>query len=103
MYLSLPVCVITVFNLSRTVIIQPLLFMLSRHIKGIDFHNLSYRIYHAGATQSYVPVIVERLEVDVPGFLAEEWLQAQSLSAVPIKVCFPGPFTITHMLAVSKY
>ena len=89
-----------VFILFKFIII--ISHIISRHIKGIDFENLSYRVYRAGASQSYVPMITGRLEVDVPGFLAEEWAQAQALSAVPIKACFPGPYTIIHMLSVCK-
>ncbi|KAF6019491.1 hypothetical protein EB796_022196 [Bugula neritina] len=71
-----------------------------RHIKGIDFSNLSYRICHAGAIQSYVPIITGKLEVELPGFMAEEWSKAQNLSSVPIKSCIPGPFTIIQMLSI---
>lgn len=74
----------------------------SRHIKGIDFVNMSFRIYHAGGTQSYVPIIVDKLEVDITGFVADEWQEAQKLSSVPVKACIPGPYTIMHVLSHSK-
>ena len=77
-------------------------YTFSRHIKGIDFNNFSFRIYRAGAVQSYVPMIVNTLEIVKQGFLADEWKEAQKLSAVPIKCCIPGPYTILHSLAISK-
>ena len=52
-----------------------------------------------GTRQRYVPVIVGQLQAEKVGFLAEEWLEAQAVSSVPVKACVPGPYTIMQSLA----
>jgi len=85
---------------SKTLCVIILVAFCSRHLSGIDFINLSYHIGQAGSLQLYLPKITRALDVPKPGFVAQEWIEAQKLSSVPVKACVPGPFSIISMLSI---
>lgn len=64
-----------------------------RHIKGIDFANLTNKVLRNGAYVANLPTIVAAVSARQP-FLVKDWQRAQSFSDKPVKITLPGPMTI---------
>ena len=69
-----------------------------RHLKGIDFSNLTEKLARSGSYKSWLPTIVSKIEAG-NSFLVNEWKKNQSFSKSPIKITIPGPLTITDTIA----
>ena len=73
-----------------------------RHLKGIDFSNLTEKLARSGSYKSWLPTIVSKIEAG-NSFLVNEWKKNQSFSKSPIKITIPGPLTITDTIANTFY
>ena len=73
-----------------------------RHIEGFDFENLTTALMRSGSWQAEVPTVVGPLRAG-PGFLAEDWKTAQSVTTRPVKMTVPGPLTILDSTANAFY
>ena len=73
-----------------------------RHLKGIDFTNLTEKVARTGNYKCWLPTIKSKVKAKEP-FLVEEWKQNQSLTTKDLKITIPGPMTITDTIANTFY
>ncbi len=73
-----------------------------RHIKGIDFENLTRKVSRKGAWQANLPTVTGPLEARDP-FLPRDYRMAQAATNRPVKITVPGPMTITDSIADAYY
>jgi len=73
-----------------------------RHLKGIDFDQLTEKLARTGNYKCWLPTITNKIEAGDP-FLVEEWKKNQTLSNNPVKITIPGPMTITDTIANTFY
>tara|TARA_Y100000590_G_scaffold373393_1_gene437070 strand:- start:19451 stop:20521 length:1071 start_codon:yes stop_codon:yes gene_type:complete len=73
-----------------------------RHLKGIDFNNLTEKIARTGNYKCFLPTITNKITA-TEAFLVEEWKNNQNQSNKPVKVTIPGPMTITDTIANTYY
>ena len=69
-----------------------------RHLKGIDFNNLTKKIARTGNYECWLPTIINTIEAQ-DSFLVHDWTEAQKISSQPVKITITGPMTITVKIA----
>jgi len=72
-----------------------------RHLNGFDFQNLISK-ESRGNYEFDAPNVVGRVSAS-DSFLSEDWVEAQALTDLPVKVTLPGPMTIADTVANSFY
>ena len=73
-----------------------------RHLKGIDFNQLSKKVARTGNYKCWLPTIVAKVEAQ-DSFLVHDWKVSQKLSSKPVKITIPGPMTIADTIANTYY
>jgi len=73
-----------------------------RHLKGIDFNQLTKKVARTGNYECLLPTIVNAIEAQ-DSFLVHDWSLAQNISSQPVKITIPGPMTITDTVANEYY
>ena len=73
-----------------------------RHLKGIDFNQLTKKVARTGNYECLLPTIVNTIEAQ-DSFLVHDWSLAQNISSQPVKITIPGPMTITDTVANEYY
>ena len=73
-----------------------------RHLKGIDFNQLTKKVARTGNYECLLPTIVNTIEAQ-DSFLVHDWSLAQNISSQPVKITIPGPMTITDTIANEYY
>lgn len=73
-----------------------------RHLRGVDFENLSEREMRQGGWTALVPTIRGPIEAGEP-FLRRDWQVAQAATSRPVKITVPGPLTISGSAANTHY
>ncbi|XP_071950431.1 5-methyltetrahydropteroyltriglutamate--homocysteine methyltransferase-like [Antedon mediterranea] len=81
------------------------IYYLLRHVKGLDFLELTTCPMRANAYPQDLPTIVGPLDIDEKDAskLASEWRRCQDLSEVVVKYTIPGPMTIIGSTANKFY
>jgi len=74
-----------------------------RHLKGIDFSQLTVKELRGGAYSAELPTITSAISARDTGFLVEDWQLAQSFTDRPVKITLPGPMTIADTNANDFY
>ena len=74
-----------------------------RHLRGIDFENLTRRVLRDGAYEAELPTICDRIEPNGDHFLDRDFAVAQQFSEQPVKITVPGPITIIDTTANTHY
>ena len=72
-----------------------------RHLKGIDFRNLTERTVR-GVYTAHLPTVTGPIG-GAGHFLARDWRIAQALTDRPVKITVPGPMTVSDTLADNYY
>ncbi|MDH3714078.1 MAG: 5-methyltetrahydropteroyltriglutamate--homocysteine methyltransferase [Gammaproteobacteria bacterium] len=73
-----------------------------RHLRGIDFENLTEKELRNGAYTAALPTIVGPIEAGAH-FLTHDWNVAQSFTEAPVKITMPGPMTMSDTLTDAHY
>jgi len=73
-----------------------------RFLNGINFNKLTKKSARTGNYECWLPTIVDKIE-SREDFLTIDFLNAQKISAKPIKITIPGPMTITDTIANEFY
>ena len=73
-----------------------------RHLKGIDFNQLTKKVARTGNYECLLPTIVNTIEAQ-DSFLVHDWSLAQNISSQPVKITIPGPMTISDTIANKYY
>lgn len=73
-----------------------------RHVRGIDFANLTEESMRDGSWVAHVPTVRSELQAGPP-FLARDWQVAQAATARPVKITVPGPLTISDTISNAYY
>lgn len=74
-----------------------------RHLRGIDFDQLTTRVHRNGAAVADLPTISARIEPRGEHFLDRDFRLAQSFSSRPVKLTVPGPLSIMDTTANTYY
>ncbi len=74
-----------------------------RHLRGIDFVNLSRKSHRNGAAIADLPTIRARVAPQNEHFLDRDYEVAQSFTSRPVKITVPGPMTIIDTTADACY
>jgi len=72
-----------------------------RHLKGIDFENLTEKSVR-GVYRAKLPTVTGPVSAGAP-FLPHDWRVAQSFTERPVKITLPGPMTMTDTVADAHY
>jgi 5-methyltetrahydropteroyltriglutamate--homocysteine methyltransferase len=73
-----------------------------RHVKGIDFRDLSEQSMRDGSWVARVPTVTSKLAAG-SAFLTDDWRVAQSATDREVKITVPGPLTISDTIANEHY
>jgi 5-methyltetrahydropteroyltriglutamate--homocysteine methyltransferase len=73
-----------------------------RHLRGIDFADLTEKTMRGGSWTAYVPTITGPIQAG-SHFLKRDWRVAQAATAQPVKITLPGPLTIMDSTADAYY
>ena len=73
-----------------------------RHLKGIDFVNLTEKALRNGAYRAHLPTITGPISVH-DHFLPQDWRMAQSFTDKAVKITMPGPMTISDTVVDAYY
>ncbi|MHA1165286.1 MAG: cobalamin-independent methionine synthase II family protein [Alphaproteobacteria bacterium] len=74
-----------------------------RHLRGIDFENLTPRVLRDGAYEASLPTITGKIEPKGHHFLDTDFKIAQGFTDRPVKITVPGPLTIIDTTANAHY
>lgn len=75
-----------------------------RHLKGIDFDNLTVKSSRNGAWVASLPTIVNNVEqLHTKPWVNNEWKESQEMTKRPVKITLPGPMTIINSVVDSFY
>lgn len=74
-----------------------------RHLRGIDFENLTRKVHRNGAAVADLPSITGKVEPNGDHFLDSDYRFAQSCTDRLVKITVPGPVTIIDTTADLHY
>ena len=74
-----------------------------RHLRGIDFQNLTRKVLRDGAYETALPTISGKIEPRGEHFLDQDYRIAQEFTDRPVKITIPGPTTIIDTTANRYY
>lgn len=74
-----------------------------RHLRGIDFDNLTNKVHRNGAAVADLPTITGKIEPRGDHFLDRDFRLAQQFTDYPVKITLPGPLSIIDTTANQFY